>query len=258
MITAGAGLGSPGTLDRQTGRVLFSANLPTFKDFALVPELAQALNLPVALENDANLFGLGEFHFGAGQGQRDLACFTLGTGVGGGVILDGRLVVGPLGIGGELGHSLVVPEGRLCACGAPRMPGGLCLGHGFAWYAGRGPEGRAGFGFAARQPGGPDSPGRRGRRCLGEGAFRHRRQILGAHGGPGGRCSTAWTWWCWGGGMAQAWSWMEPAARQALSSRLRILDAARVDIVTSLLGFKAPLWGAAALARDRAREAVCS
>jgi glucokinase len=115
---AGLGVACPGVLDRAAGTVRFSPNLPGWRDIPLVGDLAKLTGLAVAMENDANLYALGEHRFGAGRGHEDLACLTLDTGVGGGLIVGGRLVVGPLGCGGEVGHTLVEPEGRHCGCGS--------------------------------------------------------------------------------------------------------------------------------------------
>ena len=114
----GIGIDSPGGLDLDRGRVTFAPNLETFNGFELRDQVSGALGLPAALQNDANAYAFGEYRFGAGRGLRDLVCLTLGTGVGGGIILDGEIVTGPLKIGGELGHIMIEPQGRLCGCGA--------------------------------------------------------------------------------------------------------------------------------------------
>lgn len=113
------GLGSPGLLDREGGRVLDSPNLAWMTAGPLVGPTAERLGLPrdrVAFENDANAAALGEFWLGAGSEDRSLLFVTLGTGVGGGLILDGELVLGD-GLAGEVGHFKVDPEGPPCGCG---------------------------------------------------------------------------------------------------------------------------------------------
>ncbi|MBW2091752.1 MAG: ROK family protein, partial [Deltaproteobacteria bacterium] len=80
--------------------------------------LEEALDLEVRIENDANLYALGEWLAGAGQGMDNLVVITLGTGVGGGIILDGRLWTGSFGNAGEIGHMVVEPDGRPCKCGS--------------------------------------------------------------------------------------------------------------------------------------------
>lgn len=111
-----AGIGSPGPLNTKTGCIIHTPNLP-WTDAPLAPLLEERLGVPTYLEGDANAAGWGEYWKGAGRDVRSLILFTLGTGVGGCVILDGRLLRGPDDTGGHLGH-IVVPEGGRCGCGA--------------------------------------------------------------------------------------------------------------------------------------------
>lgn len=111
------GVGSPGPLDTRSGRVLYTPNLPGFNDFPVTPVLEAAVGLPCFLENDANSACYGEFWVGAGKGAQDMVILTLGTGVGGGVILDGRLRRGLHDTAGHLGHIVVHPAGEPCGCG---------------------------------------------------------------------------------------------------------------------------------------------
>ena len=112
------GVGAPGPLDPGRGVVLEAPNLPGWIDFPLRDRLAGHFGCPVAVGNDANLAALGEWRFGAGRGARHMLYLTVGTGIGGGVIIDGRLLLGARGLGGELGHMTVDPNGPPCACGA--------------------------------------------------------------------------------------------------------------------------------------------
>ncbi len=114
---ASIGIGVPGLVSREPGIVHTSPNLPGWKDVNLVERLRQHANLRVTIDNDANNAALGELIAGAGRGVRDLVMLTLGTGVGSGLILGGRLWHGQTGHAGEIGHMIVQPEGRLCACG---------------------------------------------------------------------------------------------------------------------------------------------
>lgn len=114
---AGVGVGSPGPLSARHGVIHRMANLPGWVGFPLAARLRERLGLPVTLANDANLAALAEHWFGAGRGVDDLVMFTLGTGVGGGVIAEGRLITGHFENAGELGHMIVVPDGRPCGCG---------------------------------------------------------------------------------------------------------------------------------------------
>jgi glucokinase len=119
-VAGEVGVGVPGLLDRERGRVLTSPNLPGFVDLDVRGGLARRLGLEPArvhVENDANAAALGEQWLGAGRDVQDLLLLTLGTGIGGGLILGGRLIVGA-GLGGEAGHVVVEPAGPICGCGA--------------------------------------------------------------------------------------------------------------------------------------------
>jgi glucokinase len=111
------GLGVPGRILVQEGRIAFAPNVPALNDCLLVPRLQALVEWPIFLENDANLFALGEQWLGAGVGYQNLLGITLGTGVGGGLILNGRLWSGGQGTSGEIGHVTVEPEGERCHCG---------------------------------------------------------------------------------------------------------------------------------------------
>jgi glucokinase len=110
------GIGAAGFVDAQRARVLFSPHL-AWRDEPLRDALAAALELPVVVENDANAAAWAEWRFGAGRGETRLVCVTLGTGIGGGIVLDGVLQRGRFGMAGEFGHMVVVPDGRRCECG---------------------------------------------------------------------------------------------------------------------------------------------
>ena len=109
------GIGSPGSI--LNGVVKFSPNLPDWRDVPLAERIRKLTGLPTFVENDANAFALGEKWFGAGKGYDHIVSLTLGTGVGGGVITHGILLKGYLGIGAELGHVIVEPNGPKCGCG---------------------------------------------------------------------------------------------------------------------------------------------
>jgi glucokinase len=113
----GVGIGVPGQIRPQEGLVVFAPNVPALNECPLVPLLAPQVNWPLFLENDADLFALGEHWLGAGVGHQHMLGITLGTGVGGGVILNGEVWVGTQGTAGEIGHMTVDPEGRKCHCG---------------------------------------------------------------------------------------------------------------------------------------------
>ncbi len=111
------GISAPGPLDAARGVILAPPNLPGWRDVELVAALERELGAPARLENDANAAALAEWRAGAGQGARSLVYLTMSTGVGAGVVLDGRLVRGAHSQAGELGHVPVVEDGRRCACG---------------------------------------------------------------------------------------------------------------------------------------------
>jgi len=111
------GIGAPGILSHKTGTVIAPPNLPGWRNVPVVKRLVDATGLQVNLENDANNAAIAEFVCGAGQGCRSMVLLTIGTGVGGGVILDGRLFRGALENAGELGHTIVQAGGRVCGCG---------------------------------------------------------------------------------------------------------------------------------------------
>ena len=114
---AGIGVGVPGFIQMKEGVIRNSNNLSSLENFPIRDELSRRLGVPVILENDANAAALGEKWIGAGRGVDDLVLLTLGTGVGGGIIADGKILRGHLGMAGELGHITVVPNGNPCGCG---------------------------------------------------------------------------------------------------------------------------------------------
>jgi glucokinase len=113
----GVGIGVPGIIDIQTGMVRESPNLPGWSDYPVRNEIEKRLGAPVILENDANVAAFGEKWLGAGRHIGDMAMLTLGTGVGGGLVLDGKIWHGMTGMAGEFGHMTVDPEGQQCGCG---------------------------------------------------------------------------------------------------------------------------------------------
>ena len=113
----GAGVGSPGTIDLAAGIVEFSPNLDGWRDIPLRSLIQDDLGLPCVLDNDADVAALAEQWVGAGRGADSLVLLTLGTGIGGGIVLDGRIWHGASGVAGEIGHMCIEPEGRPCPCG---------------------------------------------------------------------------------------------------------------------------------------------
>ena len=113
-----AGIGAPGPLNHKTGIVFSPPNLPGWKDVPLADEMQQRLGSPCFIDNDGNLATYGEYWMGAGQVANTLCALTLGTGVGGGIIVNGELHRGIDGTAGEVGHIKVMRDGRTCGCGA--------------------------------------------------------------------------------------------------------------------------------------------
>lgn len=117
-MPAAFGLGVPGLVDLKAGTTTFLPNMPTkWRDVEVARLVTAKLNCPVHLLNDARAATLGELRFGLGKHINSMAMLTLGTGVGGGIAIDGKLVLGPLGAAGELGHQRILPDGPLCGCG---------------------------------------------------------------------------------------------------------------------------------------------
>jgi glucokinase len=112
----GVGIGSPGPLDRETGVVILTPNLG-WTNFPLRDRIAQAVQLPATLDNDANCATLGEWWLGAARGAQQVVGLTIGTGIGGGLILNGRLFHGVSDVAGEVGHTTIDANGRRCGCG---------------------------------------------------------------------------------------------------------------------------------------------
>jgi glucokinase len=115
-VVKAIGVGAPNG-NQRTGRIEKAPNLPWGQDLPLAELLAKEFAVPCQLGNDANAAALGEWYHGAGRGCSDLLVVTLGTGLGSGLIVDGRLLLGPFGNAGELGHVILVPDGRACTCG---------------------------------------------------------------------------------------------------------------------------------------------
>jgi glucokinase len=115
---AAFGVGVPGIADFHRGRTVFLPNLPNgWRDYPVAERLSAAVGCPVFLLNDARMAALGELWFGQGRGVKTMVVFTVGTGVGGGVVIDRKLRLGPLGAAGEIGHQTILPDGPLCGCG---------------------------------------------------------------------------------------------------------------------------------------------
>lgn len=112
----GIGLGIPGLIDARTGTSLFSPNFG-WRGVPVVEPIAQRFGLPVFMDNDVRCATVAEARFGAGRGAKNLICITVGTGIGSGIMVDGRMLLGASGATGEIGHMTVEPDGPRCRCG---------------------------------------------------------------------------------------------------------------------------------------------
>ena len=116
-VTA-AGLGVPGIFEADTGRIVLFPNLPgPWKGHSLRDPVGAELGIPTTLINDARAFVLAEGTIGAGRAHRTLVGLTLGTGIGGGIMIDGQIHLGAFGTAGEIAHQIIIPDGPLCGCG---------------------------------------------------------------------------------------------------------------------------------------------
>jgi glucokinase len=113
----GIGIGIAGAIDVKKGRIINSPNIPNLNGFGIREFIKKRISSPIAIENDANAFVLGEGWVGAAKGSKDYCGITLGTGVGGGIVTNGEIVHGSRGMAGEVGHMVIDREGVLCGCG---------------------------------------------------------------------------------------------------------------------------------------------
>lgn len=113
---AGVGMGVPGWHNSKEGITMWSPNFKDWHGIQLLAPIKEDLELPVFMGNDVNVAALGEYRFGAGRNVKTLVMLTLGTGIGGGIILDGKLWVGANDAAAEIGHTVVLPDGPLCSC----------------------------------------------------------------------------------------------------------------------------------------------
>jgi len=113
----GIGIGAPGPVDSLKGVVHYFVNIPGWREVPLKRIIEGKTGIPVFIDNDVNMMALGELKFGAGRNAKNMVCITLGTGVGGGIVIDGKLYRGSGSSAGEVGHITVAENGPLCNCG---------------------------------------------------------------------------------------------------------------------------------------------
>lgn len=131
----GIGVGSPGPLDPFEGVVLHAPTLQGWVNVPLRAILQERTGLPVIINNDANAAALGEWYFGSGQGCQDFVYVTVSTGIGGGIIANGQLLLGRKGMAGEVGHMQIQPDGPVCSCGNTGCWESLASGTALARFA---------------------------------------------------------------------------------------------------------------------------
>ncbi|MDY6866948.1 MAG: ROK family protein, partial [Chloroflexota bacterium] len=128
------GIAAPGPLDPKTGIILAAPNLPEWNGVSITDLVHDEIGAPAYLGNDANLAAVGEWRYGAGQGHHHLIYLTISTGIGGGVICDDHLLLGWHGLGAELGHTIILPDGPMCGCGQRGHVEAISSGTGIAKY----------------------------------------------------------------------------------------------------------------------------
>jgi glucokinase len=235
---AAAGVGVPGLFDEASGRATFLPNLPpAWNGHEVAGPLAGRLGVPVALINDARSFTLAESRMGAAAGCSTVICLTLGTGVGGGVVVDGRLRFGPHGRAGELGHQVIDPAGPPCGCGNRGCVEAFAAGAAISRLGGRSSP-RAVFAAAA-------AGDERAQAAVEAVAAR-----LGA-----GIANLVTVLWpervVVGGGVAAAGEQLLGPLRRAVAAASPLVDPDAYEIVPAALGPAAGAIGAALWARER-------
>jgi len=236
-----AGVGVPGLFDEGSGRIVLLPNLPTaWTGQAFRDPLAGRLGVPVALINDARAFTLAESRMGAAAGCPTVVCLTLGTGVGGGVVIDGRLRFGPSGRAGELGHQVIALDGPRCGCGNRGCVEAFAAGPALCRSGGRDtPEAV----FAAAAAGDERAAGAV-REAVGRLAM--------------GIANLVTVLWpervVVGGGVAAAGDQLFGPLRAAVAAAAPLVDPASYTIVPAALGPGAGAIGAALWARERTRR----
>lgn len=242
------GVGSPGLIDHAGGRILECPNLQDLQEVPMRDELARRLGVPstrVALENDANVAALGEHWLGAGRGVDDVLVVTLGTGVGGGLVLGGKLYSGPGGMAGEVGHVVVDPRGPRCGCG--RLG---CLETLASATAAQ--KRAAAAGLPAGAPGNLEQLAQRARAA--DGPERALLREIGRDLGRGLGAALSLLdlrTFVLGGGFGAAADLLEPGVREGLEERSYGRRIASVRVLPAGLGSDAGWIGAARLAMTR-------
>lgn len=252
--TIAVGVGAPGVILADSGIVVKSPNFPDWNDLPLKAELEKALGIPVCIENDANAAALGEHWRGAGGSVRSMILLTLGTGVGGGIILDGRIWRGADGMAGEIGHMTIVPDGRICGCGNRG-----CLE---MYASSRGIV----MSYQEARQGGAEAAARATSEMIYAAAGKGEERALRVMESMGGYLGIGIAnlinifnpeMVVIGGGVKDAWPLFIEATRREVKRRAFAYPAGRTKIVPSRLGDDAGIVGAAAAACSRFAAPPC-
>jgi glucokinase len=132
---AAVGVAAAGIVDMDSGLCRFLPNLPGWINIPLVKALSEKTHIPTFLINDVRAITLAELRYGAGRGAKNLICMAIGTGVGGGIVIDGNLFFGSEGLGCEIGHQIIEPQGPICTCGSRGCLESLASGSNIAFQA---------------------------------------------------------------------------------------------------------------------------
>lgn len=253
----GVGVGSAGLIERDTGTIRFSPNLPAWAGAGLGEGLSSRLGMPARVDNDVNAFSLAEWRWGAGAGVPNAVFLTLGTGIGGAAIADGRLVRGAQGFAGEPGHATVVLDGLPCPCGN-RGCAERYVGTNDIVEAARRHPGFAGDPCLAQSD---PLTSRVVTEAAEQGSVVAREVLAEAGRALGGLLVTLVNIFnpervIIGGGVAQAGTWILDPAREHLNTRSLVARHARPLVLPAALGADAGLLGAAALLLEEPAPAL--
>jgi glucokinase len=232
---AAVGIAAPGPLDPRRGVLVNPPNLPGWREVPLTDMLSAAVGCSAHLENDANLAGLGEFHHGAGQGSENMVYVTWSTGVGAGLILDRRLFSGTNGTAGEIGHTILDPDGPLDSCGQRGCVEAFCGGRALEAQTGRAAEAL----FEAAVDGDRDAA-----------AVVERAAVYMGHAIVNLTNLFDPQVIVMGGGVTRSWSRIEPVLTDALVGSPFIQASRRPRLCRAELGDRAGLVGAVEWARE--------
>lgn len=238
----GVGVGAPGLVNGARGLIHTLVNVPGWREVPLGRQLARRLRCRCVVDNDVNCVALGEWRFGAARGARALVCLTLGTGVGGGLVLNGQLYRGVTGAAGELGHMVIDPDGPRCGCGSRG-----CL----EAHVGSAAIGRLARQKRFRQAGGRLTPELMARAArAGDAVARQVWRSVGCSLGIGvGSLINVFNpdRVVIGGGVSNAWSLFAPTMMRTIRAQAMTIPARAARVVRARLGDRAGILGAAVL-----------